>query len=59
MSRHHYHTQRHVTTGHATSSVPEQPAELSVEQTEAVQKNNAELWQEVGKNEARIQQLEE
>ena len=59
MSRHHYHTQRHVATGHATSPVPEQPAELSVEQAEAFQKRNAELWQEVGKNEARIQQLEE
>ena len=58
MSRHHYHTQRHVTTGHAASSVPEHPVELSAEQTEAVLKRNVELWQEVGKNEARIQQLE-
>ena len=59
MSRHHYHTQRHVTTGHAPSPVPEQPAELSVEQKEEIQKRNAELRQGVGKNEVRIQQLEE
>ena len=37
----------------------EQPAELSAEQKEDIQKRNAELWQEVGKNEVRIQQLED
>ena len=59
MSRHDYHAQMHVTTGHAPSPVREQPAELSAEQKEDIQKRNAELWQEVGKNEVRIQQLEE
>ena len=58
LSRHDYHDQRHVTTGHAPSPVREQPAELSAEQREDIQKRNAGLWQEVGKNEVRIQQLE-
>ena len=37
MSRHDYHTQMHVTTGHAPLPVPEQPAELSAEQKEDIQ----------------------
>ena len=59
ISRHDYDTQTCVTTGDAPSRVQGQPAESSAERKEDIQRTNAELWQEVGKNEVRIQQLED
>ena len=59
ISRHKYDTQTCVTLGDAPSRVQGQPAESSAERKEEIQRKNAELWQEVGKNEVRIQQLED
>ena len=59
ISRHDYHTQTCLTTGDAPSRVQGQPAESSAERKEDIQRKNAELWQAVGKNEVRIQQLED
>jgi len=59
ISRHDYHTQTCLTTGDAPSQVQGQPAELSAERKEEIQRENAELLHEVDKKDVRIQQLED